>query len=112
VAQEEIFAPVLVVLSYTDEEEALEIINNVQYGLSNAVYSADTNRAMAMARRMQSQTVNINNGQYADPAMPFGGIKQSGYGVENGPEGLDIYFATRVVYRDAGIFHGFVPGKK
>jgi acyl-CoA reductase-like NAD-dependent aldehyde dehydrogenase len=55
---------------------------------------------------MQSGTISINNGQYADPAMPFGGVKQSGYGQELGPEGLDAYFETHVIYLDGGEFRG------
>jgi aldehyde dehydrogenase (NAD+) len=106
VGQEEIFAPVMVVCTYTSEEEALQIVNDTEYGLNDAVYSADADRALAIARRMQSGTVSINNGQYADPAIPFGGVKQSGYGQENGPEGLDIYFETHVIYLDAGPFQG------
>jgi aldehyde dehydrogenase (NAD+) len=106
VGQEEIFAPVMVVFTYTSEEEALQIVNDTAYGLNDAVYSADVNRALAIARRMQSGTININNGMFADPAIPFGGVKQSGYGQENGPEGLDFYFETHVIYLDAGIFQG------
>jgi aldehyde dehydrogenase (NAD+) len=106
VGQEEIFAPVMVVFTYTSEEEALQIVNDTEYGLNDAVYGADAERAHAIARRMQSGTVSINNGQYADPAIPFGGVKQSGYGQENGPEGLDIYFETHVIYLDAGPFQG------
>jgi acyl-CoA reductase-like NAD-dependent aldehyde dehydrogenase len=55
---------------------------------------------------MESGTVSINNGQFADPAMPFGGVKQSGYGQELGPEGLDAYFETHVTYLDGGEFRG------
>jgi aldehyde dehydrogenase (NAD+) len=79
VGQEEIFAPVMVVFTYTSEEEALQFVNDIEYGLNDAVYSADADRALAIAR-MQSGTISINNGQYADPAIPFGGVKQSGYG--------------------------------
>ena len=55
---------------------------------------------------MHSGSININNGQYLDVAIPFGGVKQSGYGRELGPEGLDAYFETRVIYLDADPFHG------
>jgi aldehyde dehydrogenase (NAD+) len=106
VATEEIFAPVLVVLTYRTEEEALEIVNCTEFGLNDAVYSADTDRALQIARRMQSGSININNGQYLDAAIPFGGVKQSGYGRELGPEGLDSYFETHVFYLDAEPFHG------
>lgn len=106
VGQEEIFGPVMVVLTYTSEEEALEIVNSVEYGLNDAVYSADPDRALGIARRIRSGTININNGQYADPAMPFGGVKQSGYGFEMGPEGLAEYLETHVIYLDAGVLTG------
>ena len=96
----------MVMFTYTSEEEALRIVNDTEYGLNDAVYSADVNRALAIARRMQSGTININNGMFADPGIPFGGVKQSGYGQENGPEGLDFYFETHVIYLDAGIFQG------
>ena len=106
VGQEEIFAPVMVVFTYTSEQEALQIVNDTEYGLNDAVYSADADRALAIARRMQSGTISINNGQYADPAIPFGGVKQSGYGQEMGPEGLDIYFETHVIFLDGREFKG------
>jgi acyl-CoA reductase-like NAD-dependent aldehyde dehydrogenase len=106
VAQEELFAPVMVVLTYADEEEALRIVNDTEFGLSNAVYSASPERAKKIARRMHSGSIHINNGQYLDVAIPFGGVKQSGYGRELGPEGLEAYFETRVIYLDAEPFHG------
>ena len=106
VATEEIFAPVLVVLTYRTEHEALEIVNRTEFGLNDAVYSADPERALRIARQMQSGSININNGQYLDAAIPFGGVKQSGYGRELGPEGLDDYFETHVIYLDAEPFHG------
>ena len=111
VGQEEIFAPVMVVFTYTSEEEALQIVNDTEYGLNDAVYSADADRALRLARRMESGTISINNGQYADPAMPFAGVKQSGYGQELGPEGLDAYFETQVIYLDGGEFRGLRPLK-
>jgi aldehyde dehydrogenase (NAD+) len=111
VGQEEIFAPVMVVFTYTSEEEALQIVNDTEYGLNDAVYSADAERALRLARRMESGTISINNGLYADPAMPFAGVKQSGYGQELGPEGLDAYFETQVIYLDGGEFRGLRPLK-
>ncbi len=96
----------MVVLTYQSEKEALDIVNSTEFGLNDAVYSADAERALGIARQMDSGSVNINNGQYLDAAIPFGGVKQSGYGQELGPEGLDSYFETRVVYLDAEPFHG------
>jgi aldehyde dehydrogenase (NAD+) len=106
VATEEIFAPVMVVLTYQSEKQALDIVNSTEFGLNDAVYSADPERALRIARQMDSGSVNINNGQYLDAAIPFGGVKQSGYGQELGPESLDSYFQTRVIYLDAEPFHG------
>lgn len=74
VATEEIFAPVMVVLTYQSEKEALDIVNSTEFGLNDAVYSADPERALRIARQMDSGSVNINNGQYLDAAIPFGGV--------------------------------------
>jgi aldehyde dehydrogenase (NAD+) len=100
VAQEEIFGPVLTVLTYQTEEEALAIANGVEFGLSGAVYSSDNDRALRMARKIKSGTVNLNNGITIDIGVPFGGVKQSGYGRELGPEGLDAFFETRTIFID------------
>ncbi len=100
VAQEEIFGPVLTVLTYKDEDEALAIANGVEFGLSGAVYSSDQNRALEMARKIKSGTVNLNNGITIDIGVPFGGVKQSGYGRELGPEGLEDFFETRTIFID------------
>ena len=104
IAREEVFAPVLVVLPYTTEDEAVAIANDTEFGLNDAVYSADRDRALAIARRLESGNVSINNGQLLDIAIPFGGVKQSGYGRELGPEGLDAYFETRVIVLDGEPF--------
>jgi aldehyde dehydrogenase (NAD+) len=77
----------MVVFTYTSEDQALQIVNDTESGLNDAVYSADPDRALAIARRMESGTIRINNGQYADPAMPFGAVKQSDYGQEPGARG-------------------------
>ncbi|HVV11040.1 aldehyde dehydrogenase family protein [Amycolatopsis sp.] len=82
-AQEEIFGPVLSVLSYRDEDEALEIANNSRYGLHGAVWSADQDRAIAFARRVRTGQIDVNGGAF-NPLAPFGGFKQSGIGREMG----------------------------
>ena len=84
----------------------MRIANDTEFGLNDAVYSADPDRALKIAQRMHSGSININNGQYLDVAIPFGGVKQSGYGRELGPEGLEDYYETRVIYLDADPFHG------
>ncbi|WAJ43360.1 aldehyde dehydrogenase [Mycobacterium sp. Aquia_216] len=98
VAREEIFGPVLCVLPYTDEDEAIAIANDSDYGLGGTVWTADPERGAALASRMRTGSVGINH--YAlDVLGPFGGVKASGLGRELGPEGLAPYIALKSVYR-------------
>jgi aldehyde dehydrogenase (NAD+) len=97
IAQEEIFGPVVSVLSYSDEEDAVRKANNSTYGLSGAVYTRDPERGYALARRMRTGSVTIN-GMIVDPKQPFGGFKQSGIGREGGIEGLDSYVETKTIH--------------
>ena len=94
IAQEEIFGPVLSVLRYTDEEDALRIANGTVYGLAGAVWAADETEAVAFARRMETGQVDINGGRF-NPLAPFGGYKQSGVGRELGAHGLAEYLQTK-----------------
>ncbi|MFE5490969.1 aldehyde dehydrogenase family protein [Streptomyces virginiae] len=94
IAQEEIFGPVLSILAYEDEEEALRIANGTVYGLGGAVWAADEETAAAFARRMDTGQVDINGGRY-NILAPFGGHKQSGIGRELGPHGLAEYLQTK-----------------
>ncbi|MFD9105605.1 aldehyde dehydrogenase family protein [Streptomyces virginiae] len=94
IAQEEIFGPVLSILAYEDEEEALRIANGTVYGLGGAVWAADEETAAAFARRMDTGQVDINGGRY-NVLAPFGGHKQSGVGRELGPHGLAEYLQTK-----------------
>ncbi|WP_309060167.1 aldehyde dehydrogenase family protein [Streptomyces sp.] len=94
VAQEEIFGPVLCVLRYDDEEDALRIANGTVYGLSGAVWAGDEAEAVAFARRMDTGQVDINGGSF-NPLAPFGGYKQSGVGRELGVHGLTEYLQTK-----------------
>ncbi|KRV50522.1 aldehyde dehydrogenase [Wenjunlia vitaminophila] len=94
IAQEEIFGPVLSVIPYRDEDEALAIANGTPYGLSGAVWSADEDRAVAFARRMQTGQVDINGGAF-NPLAPFGGYKDSGVGRELGRHGLVEFLQTK-----------------
>jgi aldehyde dehydrogenase (NAD+) len=96
IAQEEIFGPVVSVMTYRDEDDAVRKANNSAYGLNGAVYSADVERAYRVARRMRTGTVTIN-GVIIDPKHPFGGFKQSGMGREGGPEGLENYIETKTI---------------
>ncbi|MFE9775441.1 aldehyde dehydrogenase family protein [Streptomyces sp. NPDC005931] len=94
VAQEEIFGPVLSVLRYEDEEDALRIANGTVYGLAGAVWAGDEAEAVAFARRMETGQVDINGGRF-NPLAPFGGYKQSGVGRELGVHGLTEYLQTK-----------------
>jgi aldehyde dehydrogenase (NAD+) len=96
VAQEEIFGPVLAILSYKDEDDALEIANNSSYGLSGGVWSSNPDRALAFARRMRTGNVDINGAAY-NPMAPFGGYKQSGIGREMGREGLEEFLEVKSI---------------
>ncbi len=97
IAQEEFFGPVLVVIPYDDEEDAIRIANNSIYGLSGSVWSADEERALRVARRMRTGTVAINSSQWLDKTRAFGGYKQSGVGREFGVQGFEEYTETKVV---------------
>ncbi|MGW3340189.1 aldehyde dehydrogenase family protein [Streptomyces sp. NPDC001009] len=94
VAQEEIFGPVLCVLAYEDEEDALRIADSTVYGLAGAVWAGDAEEAAAFARRMHTGQVDINGGRF-NPLAPFGGYKQSGVGRELGTHGLAEYLQTK-----------------
>ncbi|MDX3797534.1 aldehyde dehydrogenase family protein [Streptomyces sp. AK04-3B] len=94
IAQEEIFGPVLSVLRYEDEDDALRIANGTVYGLAGAVWAGDEAEAVAFARRMDTGQVDVNGGRF-NPLAPFGGYKQSGVGRELGAHGLTEYLQTK-----------------
>ena len=94
IAQEEIFGPVLCIMPYDSEEEAVEIANSTIYGLAGGVQSADVDRAKAFARKMRTGQVEINGGAY-NLSAPFGGYKQSGNGRELGTYGLEEFLEVK-----------------
>ncbi|MFG2146682.1 aldehyde dehydrogenase family protein [Streptomyces sp. NPDC048696] len=94
IAQEEIFGPVVSLIAYADEQDALRIANGTVYGLAGAVWAGDDAEAVAFARRMETGQVDINGGRF-NPLAPFGGYKQSGVGRELGPHGLTEYLQTK-----------------
>ena len=96
IAQEEIFGPVLSIIRCADEDDAVRIANATQYGLAGAVWSADPDRAMAVARRLRTGQVDINGGRF-NPSAPFGGYKQSGNGRELGRHGLEEFLLVKSV---------------
>ena len=98
IAQEEIFGPVLSVLPYDTEDEAIRIANDTIYGLAGGVWSGDPERALRVARRIRSGQVDVNGGKF-NPLAPFGGYKQSGIGREFGTFGLEEYFQIKSIAR-------------
>ena len=97
IAKEEIFGPVVSVMPYENEEDAIRIANSSTYGLSGAVFSSDPDKALAVARRIRTGNVSIN-GLKLDNAVPFGGYKEFGVGRVGGPEGLEAYQEIKSVY--------------
>jgi aldehyde dehydrogenase (NAD+) len=100
VAQEEIFGPVAVVITFTDEEEAVELANQVDYGLAAGVWTGDMQRAHRIVKEIQAGTVWVNEYRTLTYSSPFGGYKQSGLGRENGREGLNEYLQVKSVWID------------
>ncbi|MET9229040.1 aldehyde dehydrogenase family protein [Lentzea sp. NPDC003310] len=98
IAQEEIFGPVLSVMPYADEDDAVRIANSTIYGLAGGVFSADTDRALRIARRLRTGQVDINAGAF-NTSAPFGGYRQSGNGREFGRFGLDEFCEVKSVQR-------------
>jgi aldehyde dehydrogenase (NAD+) len=98
IAKEEIFGPVLSIIPYDTEEEAIEIANGTPYGLAGAVSSADPARAERVARQLRTGQVDINGGAF-NPSAPFGGYKQSGIGRERGRYGLEEFVETKAMQR-------------
>ncbi|MDP9101761.1 MAG: aldehyde dehydrogenase family protein [Actinomycetota bacterium] len=94
--QEEVFGPVLAVIAYEDEDEAVRIANDTPYGLAGGVFSSDQERALAIARRLRTGMVDVNGGRF-NLLAPFGGYKQSGNGRELGEFGLEEFLETKSV---------------
>jgi aldehyde dehydrogenase (NAD+)/betaine-aldehyde dehydrogenase len=102
VAQEEIFGPVVTVIPFEDEAEAVKLANAVSYGLMATVWTGDPARGHRLARQIKSGTIGINMPYTAFPGIPFGGYKQSGFGRELGIETLDLYLETKSVIVNTG----------
>jgi aldehyde dehydrogenase (NAD+) len=97
IAQEEIFGPVLVVIPFEDEEDAIRIANDSIYGLSGGVWSGDLERGMRVARRIRTGTIGVNGGAPIHGDLPFGGYKHSGIGRAWGVEGIEEYLETKLI---------------
>lgn len=100
IAREEIFGPVLVVIRYDNEAEAIDIANDSEYGLGGTVFTRDVEHGLDIARRVETGSIGVNFAGMA-PNAPFGGVKSSGIGRESGPEGFEEYLTTKSIARQA-----------
>ena len=96
IAQEEIFGPVLSIIGYEDEDDAIRIANDSDYGLSGGVWSSDNDRALAVAKRLRTGEVDMN-GSFLNTDAPFGGYKKSGNGRELGRYGLAEFLEAKQI---------------
>jgi phenylacetaldehyde dehydrogenase len=96
--QEEIFGPVVTILPFDDDNEAIALANNTTYGLAATAWTKDLGRAHRLAKRLKAGTVGLNCQMQFDHSMPFGGYKQSGWGYESGKAGIDTYLQTKIVW--------------
>jgi succinate-semialdehyde dehydrogenase/glutarate-semialdehyde dehydrogenase len=92
---EEIFGPVAPITSFTDEDDAIAQANDTEYGLVAYLYTNDLNRAFRVSERLETGMIGLNQGMVSNAGAPFGGVKQSGFGREGGPEGLEEYLETK-----------------
>ncbi|ORW24209.1 aldehyde dehydrogenase [Mycolicibacter nonchromogenicus] len=97
IAREEVFGPVVVLLPFGDDDEAVRIANDSAYGLAGAVVSASNDRAMGVARRIRTGAIGVNGGMYYGADAPFGGYKSSGWGRQCGIEGFAQYLETKTI---------------
>ena len=106
IAQEEVFGPVLSVIKFKDEEEALAIANDVRFGLGSGVWTSDIGRAIRMSERIQAGTVWVNTYRAVSYLSPFGGYKDSGLGRENGMDAMREYLQVKSVWINTGAVTG------
>jgi succinate-semialdehyde dehydrogenase/glutarate-semialdehyde dehydrogenase len=94
---QEIFGPVAPIFSFTDEDEAVRLANDSEFGLTSYLFTKDLERGLRVAERLESGMVGLNRGLVSNPAAPFGGMKQSGLGREGGRIGIDEFLETKHV---------------
>jgi len=98
IAQEEIFGPVVAILPFDTEEEAIRLANATVYGLSGSLWTRDVGRALRVVRAVETGVISVNTGWSVHLEMPFGGVKRSGVGRELGPSALDHYSELKSVF--------------
>jgi len=106
IAQEEVFGPVLSILRFKDESEAVAIANDVRFGLAAALWTGDIGRAIRMSERLQAGTVWVNTYRAVSFMAPFGGNKDSGPGRENGIDAIREYLQVKSVWTNSGAVAG------
>src|SRR4029453_6003272 len=97
IPKENVFGPVAPITGFDTEEEGLAAANDTEYGLAAYIYTQSLDRALRVAEGIQSGMVGVNRGVVSDPAAPFGGVKQSGFGREGGSEGIEEYLETKYI---------------
>ncbi|MFC9965080.1 NAD-dependent succinate-semialdehyde dehydrogenase [Nocardia ignorata] len=97
ILREEVFGPVAPIVAFDTEEEGVAAANDTQYGLVSYVYTRDLDRALRVSEAMETGMVGVNRGVISDPAAPFGGVKESGFGREGGTEGIEEYLDTKYI---------------
>ena len=98
IAREEVFGPVLAVIPFNDEDEAIKLANDTEYGLGAALWTGDTERAKQLASRIEAVAVFINGMVASDPRLPFGGVKRSGYGRELSSFGIREFVNVQTIW--------------
>ena len=97
ILKEEVFGPVAPIVGFDTEEEGIAAANDTEYGLAAYVYTQSLDRALRVAEAVEAGMVGINRGVISDPAAPFGGVKESGFGREGGDEGIEEYLDIKYI---------------
>jgi succinate-semialdehyde dehydrogenase/glutarate-semialdehyde dehydrogenase len=97
ILKEEVFGPVAPIIGFDDEEDGIAAANDTEYGLASYIYTESLDRALRVAEALESGMVGVNRGVISDPAAPFGGVKESGFGREGGYEGIEEYLDTKYI---------------